>query len=669
MKALKFFLLAALSTYLCAQAEEPAIRLVSPADGAVFTAGESILLQAEGRGAELGAIQKVEFVSRAVIGAAAQAPYSFTWQGAPVGIHSVSVRATTAAGVVESWKSVIAVLPSSGQGGVIHVDKNYGGPGTDGSARAPHRDIQQAVDRAQSGDTIKVAAGEYRGAVAIREKNLRLVGGYTGAAAAVYTQGGSGDFTSRVPRSTRLLGAGADQVIEVDFNGGVQWGIIDGFTISGGKLGVKAHTYEDAIGKYFLLMDNTVTGNSNPDNAVAGVAINQVSVGALNNTISGNTALAYAGLFVNGVAGTVSLIKGNIVESNISTEDYSHAGGIAFRGKNATGSVTRNIVRNNRAFYGAGIFVDGDNGPNFARVSFNQVMRNKGVFGTGEFVDGGATAIVENELIAWNETINGEYGGAFAVDSGPATHASLINCTIAYNVSFYDEYSGGNGLIITEDDGGDAVVVEVKNCVFWRNAALPGGKEINAPGKGSLKIDYSDIDQVLTASARLQVGTGVFRADPLFADPQKEDFHVKSKAGRWNPLAANGAGGWLLDAVDSPCLDVGDPKFSFQKEPVPNGGRINLGSWGNTAEASRSGGGSAPPFAFTKICLLPSGVPEISAVGPAGRYQVQTTSSLNSAQTLWTELTVLTNTTGPAVYQDSALPRSPSRFYRARLIQ
>jgi hypothetical protein len=246
---------------------------------------------------------------------------------------------------VESWKSTIAVL-SPTEGRALHVDGNNGTATANGSASAPYRSIQEAVDAALNGDTIKVAAGEYRGAVAIREKNLRLLGGY------------SGDFISRVPRSTRVLGDGADQVLEIDFNGSTQWGIIDGFSISGGKRGIYAHTFENPTGKYFLLIDNSVTGNSNPDAGVAGVAINQVSAALLGNTISSNTAPDYAGLSLNGNANTVGLVKSNIVEANISTMDYGHGGGIAIAGKSTIGSITRNVVKRNRAFYGAGIFMD-----------------------------------------------------------------------------------------------------------------------------------------------------------------------------------------------------------------------------------------------------------------------------------------------------------------------
>ena len=133
-------------------------------------------------------------------------------------------------------------------------------------------------------------------------------------------------------------------------------------------------------------------------------------------------------------------------------------------------------------------------------------------------------------------------------------------------------------------------------------------------------------------------------ADPLFADPNNNDYHLKSGAGRWNPiLYTNGdfnndrnidfedleilAGywlwtdpemiadltadnlvnfadfaifasnwgqtgetseDWLVDGVNSPCIDAGDPGSDYSLESAPNGGRINMGAYGNTQYASKS---------------------------------------------------------------------------------
>jgi len=79
-------------------------------------------------------------------------------------------------------------------------------------------------------------------------------------------------------------------------------------------------------------------------------------------------------------------------------------------------------------------------------------------------------------------------------------------------------------------------------------------------------------------------GEGDISADPLFADPAKAEFHLKSKAGRWEP----GTKSWVKDNVQSPCIDAGDPESPYAQEPVPNGNRMNMGAYGNTPEASKS---------------------------------------------------------------------------------
>ena len=76
-------------------------------------------------------------------------------------------------------------------------------------------------------------------------------------------------------------------------------------------------------------------------------------------------------------------------------------------------------------------------------------------------------------------------------------------------------------------------------------------------------------------------------AAPLFADAPAGDLHLQSTGGRWNPSA----GTWVVDAADSPGLDAGDPDSAVGDEPVPNGGRRNLGAYGGTIEASRSPAG------------------------------------------------------------------------------
>ncbi len=64
-----------------------------------------------------------------------------------------------------------------------------------------------------------------------------------------------------------------------------------------------------------------------------------------------------------------------------------------------------------------------------------------------------------------------------------------------------------------------------------------------------------------------------------------EDFHQKSSAGRYNPATRLFD---LIDTVDAPTIDLGDPLEPLGAEPNPNGGAVNMGSYGGTAQASKS---------------------------------------------------------------------------------
>jgi len=101
------------------------------------------------------------------------------------------------------------------------------------------------------------------------------------------------------------------------------------------------------------------------------------------------------------------------------------------------------------------------------------------------------------------------------------------------------------------------------------------------------KIDA--LDRSLDTLAAWQVETGMdlksLDVDPRFVNGDAGDFHLQSQAiqGRFDPIL-----GWITDTVTSPLIDAGDPSASFVNETAPNGGRANIGYYGNTPEASRS---------------------------------------------------------------------------------
>jgi hypothetical protein len=99
------------------------------------------------------------------------------------------------------------------------------------------------------------------------------------------------------------------------------------------------------------------------------------------------------------------------------------------------------------------------------------------------------------------------------------------------------------------------------------------------------KIDDVRIyGRALSASEVLQLYEPVAGIDPLFADLPGGDYHLLSERGRYWPAHDV----WVLDRKTSPCIDGGDPAVDPSGEPMPNGGRINIGAYGGTVQASLS---------------------------------------------------------------------------------
>lgn len=81
----------------------------------------------------------------------------------------------------------------------------------------------------------------------------------------------------------------------------------------------------------------------------------------------------------------------------------------------------------------------------------------------------------------------------------------------------------------------------------------------------------------------LNAGATDISVDPKYVDPTNNDYHLKSLFGSYH------GGAWTLDTDHSSCIDAGDPIDAYSNEVTPNGDRINMGAYGNTAQASKSG--------------------------------------------------------------------------------
>ena len=186
----------------------------------------------------------------------------------------------------------------------------------------------------------------------------------------------------------------------------------------------------------------------------------------------------------------------------------------------------------------------------------------------------------------------GESGGVFY-----AAYAGLVqvtNCTSSDNRAPKASF-----LVASEKASLRAVRVHILNSI------LSDEGQMSWNGESPIEIAYSCLrggtNDCYDPSLRILYGHGNTDADPCFLDPGywdpngtasdtnddffvEGDYHLKSQAGRWDPVAK----GCVKDAVTSPCIDAGDPNSPIGQEPFPNGGRINMGAYGGTAEASKS---------------------------------------------------------------------------------
>lgn len=458
----------------------------------------------------------------------------------------------------------------------VRVDWRNETGGEDGSAARPYNTLGEAIAAAQAGDRVLVAAGTYQGPFRIEGKALQVVGGYTGATPLQYAAGGPGDFSVSVPtvNTTVLEGTPGNAVVTLVESGASR---VQGFAIRNGG-GQPVDEYSIRGGGIAIdggsptIADNLIEDNDARDPELpsfgGGIHTNNSDVTIERNTIRSNRAGRGAGISISG--GTV-VIRNNSIEGNVGTDD--HGGGIYAFSQDL-------LIEGNRIF-GNEIGRDLGYGWGGGIIVFNPgasaVLRDNLVYGNyaptrgaGVFIDEGATALMEHCFIYNNESQPDVGAGAVYVDYGPDNIGSTLtmrHCTISGNLTA-EPTLGGNALFVSEYSA-----ATVENCIMWGN----DGFSAYAVAPGTITMRYSTAEEQ-------HPGAGNLTGDPFFADAASGDFHLRSRAGRWNP-ATNG---WVLDTVNSPAIDAADPASPYDQEPQGNGNRANQGGHGNTAQASRT---------------------------------------------------------------------------------
>lgn len=302
-----------------------------------------------------------------------------------------------------------------------------------------------------------------------------------------------------------------------------------------------------------LIENNTISNNT--AHVGGGICCRESSPTIINNSITKNIADTGGGIRCNLAAPTV--IDNTIID-NAARED---GGGInSIEGSSPT--ISNNIIMANTANDdGGGIHCRNC----FATISHNTITANTADDNGGGVYCRYCSLTITNNVITRNTAKHG--AGIACRDSSPVVTNNTISTNIAKDIGGAIRCQGSSSLTIT-------------NSILWGNTANAGA-QITLTEGSELAVAYCDVSggrakaYVDPTSILVWSPTNI-NANPCFAAQNNGDYHLKSKAGRWNPNTQS----WVKDNVTSPCIDAGDPNSDWTAELWPHGKRINMGAYG-----------------------------------------------------------------------------------------
>ena len=392
--------------------------------------------------------------------------------------------------------------------------------------------IQAAVNASGSGDTIIIAPGTYVENV-ILAANLTLR---------------SIDPNDPAIVETTVIDANeTDRVLDWEISQSGEFLNIDGLTLTGG----------------------VTQGNDSKGGALRSKA---GTITIKNCRIIGNQAQVAGGIYSE--QGKLTCTD-TLFQQNMSHDTNSGSGGAIYTPAGELVLLRCLFIQNSSPFEGGAVATD--NAPLTAKDCLFKL--NTGQRGGGINVSH-TTSVIDNCLFLENTaTLNG--GGIRVKELRHGDLSQYItHCTFAGNTA---QNTGGAVMIKTKG------TVVISNSIIWNNIAYSEGPQLALKEiYSAMTIRYSCVQggvaDVYTGDGQLNWLDGNIDANPYFADETNSDVHLKSTVGRWDPNTAS----WIIDAVQSPCIDAGDPNSDWTSEGFPHGSQINMGVYGGTTQGSLS---------------------------------------------------------------------------------
>jgi len=523
---------------------------------------------------------------------------------------------------------VLVAACTAAAGGVIYVDDDTVGTNDGSSWANAFNYLQDAITTASAGDEIRVGQGIYtpdhgagitpgdREATFQIINGVTLAGGYAGFGeldpnvrnVELYETILSGDLQGNDvyvndPRDLLDEPTYNDNSYHIVASGGNEPDtIIDGFIISHGN-GWGSGIRITSGGSTILNCTFKYNSGSAIDSRQSSLRLNECSFignradsgggvwswgdAVLTSCVFRDNSASDKGGAVAHNGGILELIDCEFINNSVSwslNNDDDSEGGALWAGTSEKVAIKNCIFKKNSASFGGAIRGYGNDQIDNCVFTDNLAEYGGALYGLPD-------STIMNCIFSGNRA---DEGGVLFTRYGP----NLINCTFADNWA-------QNGKVIGWDmsgRGGGGLVKTITNCILWN-------------GFDEIRLHGDKLPNITITHTNIQGGwpswpwQGILYSDPCFVkqgywihandpdvivepnDPNAVwidgDYHLKSQAGRWDPVSEN----WVVDDMTSSCIDAGDPNSPVAFEPFPNGGIINMGAYGGTTEASMSPSG------------------------------------------------------------------------------